>query len=242
MNLLLWLSRIKRSPRLAGIREYTNLLYYHPNFVNIDVRKFDVIEVDGCRFRVTDQILGAQRVRNNPWFGRVRDTDVVVDVGANIGVITIPLAKVARKVYAVEPLFCKELEDNVKLNELNNVEILPVGIGKEAHKEIKFSSKSALAPIITFKKLKEVVGEQIDFLKMDGEGCEWEMDPSELKGIRELRMEFHIQRGNVQECRRKYKEYLRWMDSAGYDVHITYVDIGPNPYNKEDPEVRASLK
>ncbi len=242
MNILLVLSKLKRSPKVAWIREYTNLLYYDPNFVNIDVRKYDVIEVDGCKFYVTDQVNSTQRIKGNPWFGKVRSTDVVVDVGANIGAITIPLAKVAKKVYAIEPLFCKELEANIKLNGLDNVEVIPFAIGKEQEKVIKFSSKGALSSFITFGELKRQIGEQIDFLKMDGEGCEWEMEPSELKGIRELRMEFHIQRGRVKECKKKYNEYLDWMKSEGYDINVIYVDIGPNPYNKEDPEVRASLK
>ena len=128
------------------------------------------------------------------------------------------------------------------MNGLDNVEIIKVGIGEESQKVIKFGPKSADVKIITFGELKEQIGEQIDFLKMDGEGCEWEMDPSELKGIRELRMEFHIQRGRVQECRKKYKEYMDWMEAEGYETNTIYVDIGPNPYNKEDPEVRASLK
>jgi len=189
MNILLLLSKLKRSPKMAGIRQYTNLLYYDPNFVNIDMRNFDVIEVDGCKWWVTDQINSIiGRVKGNPWFEGVRSTDVVVDIGANIGAITIPLAKVAKKVYAVEPLFYKELEDNISLNGLNNVEIIPFGIGEEGQKVIIFSSKCALSPFITFGALKRQIGEQIDFLKMDGEGCEWEMGPPELKGIRELRM------------------------------------------------------
>jgi len=242
MNILLLLSNLKRNPKMARIREYTNLLYYDPNCVNIDVRKYDVIEVDGCRFKVNDQVNSVQRIKGRPWFERVRSTDIVVDVGANIGAVTIPLAKVAKKVYAVEPLFYKELEDNVKLNGLDNVDIIRLGIGKTGKRIIKFSSKYAEVSIITFSELKRQIGGQIDFLKMDGEGCEWEMDPSELKGIRELRMEFHIQRSRVRECRNKYKEYMKWMEDEGYEIHVTYVDVGPNPYNKEDPEVRASLK
>lgn len=242
MNVLLMLSKLRRSPKIASIRRYTNLLYYDPNCVNIDVRKFDVIETDGYKFRVTDQIIMNQRIKGNPWFEGVKNTDIVVDIGANIGAITIPLAKVAKKVYAVEPLFDKELGDNVKLNGLENVEIIPFGIGGGCRKVVKFSSKCAIAPFITFKELKRLIGEQINFLKMDCEGCEWEMEPSELKGIRELRMEFHIQRGRVSECKRKYEEYLSWMKAEGYKIYIAYVDDRLNPFNKEGPEVRASLK
>ncbi len=242
MNILLKLSQIKHSPKIAWLREYTNLLYYDPNFVNLDVRKYDVIEVDGCKFCFNDQVNSTQRVKGNPWFGNVRKTDIVVDVGANIGAVTIPLAKVAKKVYAIEPLFYKELEENLLLNGLTNVEVLPICIGGTGQKTVEFSSKKAESAVIPFSELKRQIGEQIDFLKMDGEGCEWEMEPSELKGIRELRMEFHILRGRIKECKKKYDGYLNWMESEGYDINVIYVDIGPNPYNKEDPEVRASLK
>lgn len=241
MNFLLLLSKLKRSPRLACIRRYTNLLYYNPNFVNIDTRGFDVIEVDGCKFWVTNQINSIQRIKGNPWFENIKSTDVVVDIGANIGAITIPLAKVAKKVYAVEPLFYKELGDNIKLNGLDNVEVIPFGIGGGIKRVVAFSSKSAESPFIAFLALKREIGKQIDFLKMDGEGCEWTIAPSELKGIRELRIEFHIRRGEVQEDKRKYKEYLNWMRSEGYEVYIEHPNGGPDPYDKEDYMVRATL-
>ena len=173
MNILLWLSNFKHSPKLAGVRKYTNLLYYDPGFVTIDLTKFDIIETDGYRFYVTDQINMNQRVIGNSWFEGVRSTDIVVDIGANIGAITIPLAKVAKKVYAIEPLYYEELEANVKLNGLNNVEILKCGIGEASEIEIDFAGRKRTALLIPFSVLKERIGEQINFLKMDGEGCEW---------------------------------------------------------------------
>ena len=243
MNLLLSLSKLKRSPKMACIRQYTNLLYYNPSFVNIDTKDFDVIEVDGCRFYVTDQINSIQRVKSNSWFEGVRSTDVVVDIGANIGAITIPLAKVAKRVYAVEPLFWEELEANIKLNKLENVTTLKRYVGRNGKetKVIKFASKKAKALGISFETLKETIGVQIDFLKMDGEGCEWSINPSELEGIRELRIEFHIRRGEVRECKRKYKEYLDWMKAKGYKVYAEHPRYGPDPYDKEDYNVRAIL-
>lgn len=242
MSLLLRLSNLKRSPRMAGIRKYTNLLYYDPGFVNIDTKNFDVIEVDGCRFKVTDQVNAIQRVNGNDWFDRVKRTDVVVDIGANIGAMTIPFAKAAKKVYAVEPLFYDDLGDNIELNGLHNVDIIPMGVGKLGRQTIEFSSKSAVVSIVSFAYLRELVKEPIDFLKMDGEGCEWDIRPEELKGIRELRIEFHIQRDNVHECRQKYDEYMSWMKTEGYEVKATDEDAGPNPYFIGHPEVRASMR
>jgi len=226
---------------MAGIRKYTNLLYYDPSYVTIKTSNFDTIEVDGCKWRVTNQIIMNQRVKGNPWFEGVRDTDIVVDIGANIGAMTIPYAKVARKVYAVEPLYYKELEENIKLNKLDNVTVFRCGIGEGLEEKLEFDGRVDRVPLMTFESLKKRIGEQIDFLKIDGEGCEWEIEPSELKGIRELRMEFHIPRGKVKEYRKKYDRYIGWMKSEGYDIYVSYVNVGPNPYFAEYPEVRASL-
>ena len=242
MNLLLTLSKLKRNPKLASVRKYTNLLYYDPEWVNVKLSNYDVVEVDGCRFYVTDQINAVQRVNGNDWFDRVRPTDTVVDIGANIGAMTIPFAKVAKRVYAVEPLFFEDLERNIKLNGLNNTIVFHAGIGKGEFKEISFSSRKAVIHTITFKELVAIVGGHIDFLKMDGEGCEWEIEPPELKGIRELRIEFHISRDNTREDRRKYQEYMDWIKSEGYEIFATDEDTGPNPYFIGHPEVRASLR
>jgi FkbM family methyltransferase len=242
MSLLTTLSKLKRNPKLAVVRKFTNLLYYDPDWVNVKLSNYDIVEVDGCRFHVTDQINAIQRVKGNDWFDRIRPTDVVVDIGANIGAMTIPFAKVAKRVYAVEPLFFEDLESNIKLNGLNNTIVFHAGIGNGEFKEISFSSKKATIHTITFGELKSIVGGHIDFLKMDGEGCEWDIEPPELKGIRELRIEFHISRNSTKRDRVKYREYLDWMKSEEYEVFATDEDAGPNPYFIGHPEVRASLK
>jgi len=242
MNFVLWLSNLKHSPRLAGIRKYTNLLYYDPYFVNIDMRNFDVIEVDGYKFYINDQVRSIQKVKDNPWFEGVRPTDVVVDIGANIGAITIPLASKARLTYAVEPLYHKELQANLDLNNLPMVVVILGAIGPRGWRKLMFSSREEEVFFLTFKELKDRVGEQIDFLKMDGEGCEWDIQPNELKGIRELRLEFHIRRASLKGDKRKFKEYLDWMDQEAYEVHCECPNYGPDPHDKKDYVVRASLK
>lgn len=245
MNWLLVLSKLKHSPKLSGIRKYTNLLYYDPKFVNVDLRNFDIVEVDSCRFHVTDQINAVQRVRDNDWFKGVRITDTVVDIGANIGAMTVPFAKIAYKVIAVEPLFTEELRENIILNDLHNVVIREVAIGRRfGETKIQFAGRECNVVVVPFESIKKLAGGKIDFLKMDGEGCEWDIEPEELKGIRELRIEFHIARDKKQghEHRRKYMGYLYWMKSEGYDIHETDDGDGFNPYFIGHPEVRASLR
>lgn len=242
MNLLSTLSTLKHSPKLAGIRKYTNLLYYDPEWVNVKLSNYDIVEVDGCKFHVTDQINAIQRVKGNKWFDNIRPTDTVVDIGANIGAMTIPFAKKAKQVFAVEPVYFHELEDNIKLNGLTNVNIHRVAIGKPRNDTVSFGQKSTdNVTFISFEWLRRMAT-PIDFLKMDGEGCEWEIDPRELKGIRELRIEFHISRNNTKRDGIKYQEYMDWMKLEGYEVVATDEDAGPNPYFIGHPEVRASLR
>jgi FkbM family methyltransferase len=243
MSLLTTLSKLKRNPRLSGIRRYTNLLYYDPEWVNVKLSNYDIVEVDGCRFHVTDQINAVQRVKGNKWFDGVRPTDTVVDIGANIGAMTIPFAKVAKKVLAVEPLYYNELQDNIDLNGLTNVRVLKVAVGAKSSlgKSVSFGQRSSKTVFTSFDWLRKIVG-QIDFLKMDGEGCEWDIEPEELKGIRELRIEFHISRNNTKLDRVKYTKYIEWMTSEGYEVVATDEDAGPNPFFIGHPEVRAALK
>jgi len=57
--------------------------------------------VDGCAFNASNHMDSIQGVKGNPWFNNIRRDDVVLDIGANIGAITIPLAKKAKKVCAV---------------------------------------------------------------------------------------------------------------------------------------------
>ena len=62
--------------------------------------------------------------------------DVVFDIGANIGVFTVPFAKKVGErgeVYAFEPqkLIYEILQDNLNKNKLKNVKVFNVGVGKK---------------------------------------------------------------------------------------------------------------
>lgn len=61
------------------------------------------------------------------------EDSVVVDIGANIGAITLYAATIAKKgtVLAFEPLpgILDNLRENIKLNKLSNIEVHPVALG-----------------------------------------------------------------------------------------------------------------
>lgn len=203
-----------------------NQMYYDPEAIILRLESLDYVAVDSCKFHANDQIDSLQRIDGNPWFRNIRPDDVVLDIGANIGAIAIPLAKKAEHVYAVEPLFFKELRDNVELNGLINVTILPFGIAPTAgFRAFEFSSRSGGARTISFAELKEWTG-HIDFLKMDCEGCEWGIESGEMEGIRELRIEFHIRRGHKRADQARLERWKQWLTDSNY----TYtVDYGASP-------------
>lgn len=66
-------------------------------------------------------------------------TNMIIDVGANIGAITIPLAKVFPnvEVHAFEPnpLAIERLQRNLALNKTTNVVLHPVGVGANPGRE-----------------------------------------------------------------------------------------------------------
>jgi FkbM family methyltransferase len=66
----------------------------------------------------------------------IKKTDVVVDVGAYIGIYAIPLAKKVNKVIAFEahPTTADILEKSIKLNQLDNVEIVKKVVGSSKEK------------------------------------------------------------------------------------------------------------
>lgn len=58
-------------------------------------------------------------------YGRIRQDDVVIDVGANIGIYAIPLSRKVKKVIAFEPnsICCRMLRDSAQLNKIDNLVI-----------------------------------------------------------------------------------------------------------------------
>jgi len=116
---------------------------------------------------------------------------VWLDLGSNIGTFTCLAGKQCKKIYSyeVEQENYELLEENVKLNNLNNVEIFNVGItqkgienklylcntayNKYQHSLIHTTQKNSID--IQTKKFKDILTPDINCVKMDIEGCEIEI-------------------------------------------------------------------
>jgi len=121
--------------------------------------------------------------------------DVVIDAGAFVGVFSIFAAKKvgpSGKVYAFEPIFENRelLTKTIKLNNLDNLEIVPLALGKEesflrmSAEEGKFNKSSGFFNTGKTRDVKQISLDEfieqrkiskVDFIKADIEGMEREL-------------------------------------------------------------------
>ncbi len=134
----------------------------------------------------------------------VKKGDVVVDVGANIGLFSLILSDLvddSGKVYSFEPipLLYKKLINNINLNDIKNITTIETGVGEtESETEIFLNpAQSGLSSAVakpsgnfvsqkikltTLDKYFMSKNEKVAFIKIDTEGYE----PKVLRGAIEL--------------------------------------------------------
>lgn len=140
-------------------------------------------------------------------FNDVREDDIVLDIGANVGGFSLFISKMVNKVYAVEPELTNVLEENIKLNKINNIVVLNSALGNI----VNWSGTSRIMIGNTLPELIQMCGGHVDFLKCDCEGGEWIIQPNELKGIRRIEIEVHNLDGS-----RDFNDFLKILDEAGF--------------------------
>jgi predicted RNA methylase len=79
----------------------------------------------------------------------IKNSDVAVDVGANIGVTSCWLSKCSRTVYAFEPDSenINNLYANLNLNKIKNVQVVPCVVGEKTG-EIDFYLRQSLVIMV----------------------------------------------------------------------------------------------
>lgn len=124
----------------------------------------------------------------------VNKGDIVIDVGANIGYYAVIISKIvgeSGKVFAFEPTqnFREVLEENISINQLNNVEVVPYGLSSKEETltiDISLSSATLHSPVgyadvidkeivklITFDSfINQRKPQKINFIKVDIDGHE----------------------------------------------------------------------
>lgn len=124
----------------------------------------------------------------------ISEDSIVVDVGANIGALTIPLAKIAKRVFAFEPhpRLYNVLCGNIALNNLTNVEAYKVAIGEKDEVKYcqdieKFERNNGAHSLVSDGAAEFAVHvtssvPACNLLKVDVEGMELEV----LKGAKQM--------------------------------------------------------
>lgn len=151
----------------------------------------------------------------------IRPTDIVLDVGANVGVFSLKVAPKVKHVYAVEPLFFDRLRENIKRNGLKNVTPLKVALSLQEGTKFKgyiyleFAGVRGQAIGKSFPQIVSMCGGHIDFLKCDCEGGEWFINPDQIEaaGIRRIEMEVHARKYGLN-----LEEYPKILKKINFDV------------------------
>lgn len=176
-------------------------------------------------------------------FNKIEKNDVVIDVGAHVGIFTLKAARRARLVIAVEPYppNFKLLLVNIKMNRLENVIPVNVALGsyngeaefrvaiRSGHHTISNNRKNYLQKtnLISNKKLKvklrtvdsliEETGiKKVSFIKIDAEGVELDV----LKGanntlLNNTRMKVAIATYHLPGETEKINDFLK---SKGFKI------------------------
>jgi FkbM family methyltransferase len=156
---------------------------------------------------------------------------IVVDVGANIGDSAIYFAlQGAKKVIAFEPyagVFNTALE-NIRLNNIENIQMVRSAVGPKCgtltiDPDVESNSGSAVrnhargeeVPLLSLEKVVEKYGVSDGVLKMDCEGCEYDILLSakneKLACFSEIILEYHY----------GYLDLKKKLESAGFSVSLT---------------------
>lgn len=185
-----------------------------------------------------------------PW---LKTGNVVLDLGANVGALTVPFAKsVGRSgcVMAFEPqrICFQTLCANVALNSLTNVIAFPYAVGCEGdsiripmvdpYKRDNFGGK-ALSPdapgeAATLVSLDEFNLPRADLVKIDVEG----MEPEALKGGRRWITEHKPVLYVEADRKDRREELLGLLDELGYDAWTHNPPLyNPNNYRGDEINV-----
>jgi len=149
-------------------------------------------------------------------FYDIQPTDIVLDIGSNVGAFALFVSRFAKHVYAVEPMLTEIVSQNVVINNRKNITVFSDALGSgildipwEGCKNKQIKGKS-------LSELIQLCGGHVDFIKTDCEGGEWAITAEDLKNVRRIEAEVHNFDGT-----HNLSDFLRMLEYAGFDYEYT---------------------
>lgn len=166
--------------------------------------------------------------------------DIVFDIGANSGYFTIYAAKMAKQVYAFEPMqnLYNKIVSDVESNNFKNVIVEDTGIAKDKGVRVFYESThhngchSLYNRAETDKKIeiktvniedycKENSIDKIDFLKIDCEGAEYEIfDNLSTEFIRKVVKKIVMEHHDDIIPGRTHEDIVKILKANNYQVEV----------------------
>ena len=199
--------------RAKSFQEFINRRYsghVDSDMMVISKKIFKVIGTDYGLFYLDEHWKSIFQIEDY-FIENMLSSDIVLDIGANIGAFSIKACRKAKRVYAVEPLFGELIEKNRDLNDIKNISVLKTAMGS-GNLDIDYEGGQIEIAGMSLKELIDMCGGHIDFLKCDCEGEEWSIKADELDNIRVVEMEYHISKKE-----QKIETLLRVFDEAGFE-------------------------
>jgi FkbM family methyltransferase len=239
--LLVWRSIVEVKPlshrwqyfRALVLSIFSTLIRRHVVMPTDFLQEESIVQFNGLKYILTPQVVfGYYLLPFEPYtYRKLKQCGgrVFVDLGANLGQYSLPLARQFRRVIAVEPhpITARILRQNIRLNGLKNVEVVEKAVSEDPNRvplfegeflttwSTKVKAKNfILVETTTLEHLLDDIPE-VDLLKVDIEGAERDVLFSEsrmLSKIRALSMET-----NLDQSPEPTFELLR---QAGFQVEI----------------------
>jgi FkbM family methyltransferase len=187
---------------------------------NIDLKFLDLNTSRTLEWVINDGLIKDEYGMKNISFN---DNDVVLDIGANVGCISIYLAKKYPniKIYAFEahPINYQSLLDNIKINEVNNIITFNKAVHSKTGEILKITLNELNTGSSSFFMESQTEKYDVETISIDDIITEYKIDKLKLLKIDCEGAEFDIIEGSD-------KLKLIEIDTLGMEVHGFMRDYG----------------
>lgn len=231
----------------GSIYRFINLNFNLKIVTKTKIGRFGPFKIDGL-FAFSD-LENFGEVNNNDFKSLIEscvDKNTIIDIGAHVGWISMPLSKMANKnayIHAIEPGRSNRyyLKRHIEINNIKNITVYDYLLGKECTKEVKFYEKkfpSGLNSIIKIKgkgkfnvtRLEQLSLDEFcrrfnlmpDLIKIDIEGSEFGVLKGDANIIKKCKpiifLSYHYR--YLEQIGVNEDKFLKFIKSIDYYANI----------------------